>query len=119
MPLGRKQAILAEFAAVARALGHGHRLEILGHLGQGERSVDGLAAPVGLSVANAAQHLQMLRRAGLVSSRRDGKFVLYTLAEGAVVTLLCALRTVAKHNLAEVGQIRRCYFGARDSLEPI
>ena len=119
MPLGRKQAILAEFAAVARALGHGHRLEILGHLGQGERSVDGLAAPVGLSVANAAQHLQMLRRAGLVSSRRDGKFVLYTLAEGAVVTLLCALRTVAKLNLAEVGQIRRGYFDARVSLGPI
>ena len=53
MPLGRKQAILAEFAAVARALGHGHRLELLEHLGQGERSVDGLAAPVGLSVAKA------------------------------------------------------------------
>lgn len=119
MSLGPKQAVLAQFATVARALGHGHRLEFLEHLGQGERSVDGLAVRVGLSVANTSQHLQMLRRAGLVSSRRDGKFVLYALAEGGVVALLTALRTVAEHNLAEVDQLRRSYFDARDSLEPI
>jgi len=68
MSMGPKQAILAEFAGVARALGHAHRLELLEHLGQGERGVDALAARVGLSLANASQHLQQLRRAGLVAN---------------------------------------------------
>lgn len=119
MSIGPKQAILAEFAGLARALGHAHRLELLEHLGQGERSVEALANRVGLSIANASQHLQLLRRVGLVISRRDGKFTIYRLAEDTVVTLLSALRQVAERNLAEVDRIRRGYFAERDGLEPI
>jgi len=119
MSTGPKQAIFTEFAAVARALGHAHRLELLEHLGQGERSVDALADRVGLSIANASQHLQQLRRAGLVNNRRDGKFILYRLAEDGVVGLLASLRQVAERNLAEVDRIRRGYFAERDSLEPV
>jgi rhodanese-related sulfurtransferase/biotin operon repressor len=116
---GPKQAIFAEFAGVARALGHAHRLELLEHLAQGERSVEALAERVGLSIANASQHLQQLRRAGLVANRRDGKFILYRLADEGVVGLTAALRAVAERNLAEVDRIRRGYFAERDSLEPV
>ena len=70
MSTGPKQAVFAEFALVARALGHAYRLELLEHLGQGERSVDALADLVRISIGNASQHLQQLRRAGLVASRR-------------------------------------------------
>ena len=119
MSTGPKQAILAEFAGVARALGHAHRLELLEHLGQGERSVEALAGRVGLSLANASQHLQQLRRAGLVANRREGKFILYRLADEGVVGLLTALRQQAERNLAEVDRIRRGYFAERDSLEPV
>ena len=72
-----KRAVFAGLAEVAKALGHGHRLEILELLAQGERSVEALADRAGLSVANASQHLQLMRRAGLLASRRDGKRVLY------------------------------------------
>lgn len=119
MSTGPKQAILAEFAGVARAIGHAHRLELLEHLGQGERSVEALADRVGLSFANASQHLQQLRRAGLVANRREGKFVLYRLADDGVVGLLTALRQQAERNLAEVDRIRRSYYAERDSLEPV
>lgn len=119
MSMGPKQAILAEFAGVARALGHPHRLDLLEHLGQGERGVDALAARVGLSLANVSQHLQQLRRAGLVANRRDGKFILYRLADAGVTDLLTALRRQAERNLAEVDRIRRGYFADRDSLEPV
>lgn len=119
MSMGPKQAILAEFAGVARALGHPHRLDLLEHLGQGERGVDALAARVGLSVANASQHLQHLRRAGLVTNRRDGKFILYRLADTGVTDLLTALRQQAERNLAAVDRIRRGYFADRDTLEPV
>jgi ArsR family transcriptional regulator len=119
MSIGPKQALYAEFASVARALGSQHRLEILEHLAQGERGVEALSERVGLSIANASQHLQQLRRAGLVASRRDGKFVLYRLADETVLGLIAALSGIAERNLAEVGRIRRSYFDDRDSMEPV
>lgn len=119
MSTGPKQALFAEFAAVARALGHAHRLELLEQLGQGERSVETLSDRVGLSIANASQHLQHLRRAGLVAARRDGKFVFYRLADDAVLALLASLSQVAERNVAEVDRILRGYFADRDSMEPV
>lgn len=119
MAKGPKQAVYAEFAVVARALGSAHRLDMLEHLAQGERGVEALASRLGLSVANTSQHLQQLRRAGLVLSRRDGKFVLYRLADPAVLDLMTALSAVATRNLAEVERIRRAYFDDRDAMEPV
>src|SRR3954470_17636848 len=99
---GPKQVLFAQFAAIAKTLGHAHRLELLEQLGQGERSVDILAQKARLSVANTSQHLQHLRRAGLVTARRDGKFVCYRLADDAVLEVLTALGKLAERNIAEV-----------------
>ena len=114
-----KRTLLAHFAAVAQALGHAHRLELLELLAQGERSVDSLAETAGLTVGNASQHLQRLRRAGLLASRREGKHVFYQLADEAIVGLLAALRRVAERNIAEVRNVVDGYFHERDSLEPV
>ncbi len=119
MSTSPKQALYAEFAGLARALGHAHRLELIEHLAQGERGVEALAARTGLSVANTSQHLQQLRRAGLVASRRDGKFVLYSLADDGVLDLLAALHHLAERRIAEVERILRGYFAERDSMEPV
>ena len=114
-----KHALFAQFAVVAKTLGHAHRLELLEQLAQGERSVDVLAQRTGLSIANASQHLQQMRRAGLVANTRDGKFVYYRLADDAVLELLAVLRRIAEQNLAEVERVVRSYFDQRDSLEPV
>jgi ArsR family transcriptional regulator len=114
-----KRALYAQFAVVAKAIAHEHRLELLELVAQGERSVDALAARSGLSIANVSQHLQNLRRAGLVASRRQAKFVLYRLADEAVLTMLAALQKVAERNVGEVERILRSYFQARDELEPV
>jgi len=119
MSTGPKQALYGEFALVARALGSPHRLEMLEHLAQGERSVETLAARVGVTLANASQHLQQLRRAGLVNSRRAGKYVRYRLADESVLGVVTALSEVASRNLAEVEVIRQSYFAERDDLEPV
>ena len=116
---GPKRALFAQFAAVAKTLGHAHRLELLEQLAQGERSVEVLAQRTGLSVANASQHLQQMRRAGLVANRRDGKFVYYRLADDGVLDLLAALRRIAERNIAEVERVVRSYFDKRDSLEAV
>ena len=78
-----------------------------------------LLAKTGLSIANASQHLQQIRRAGMVSTRRHGKFVYYRLVDDAVLGLLAALRRIAERNLAEVERIVRSYFENREYLEPI
>jgi ArsR family transcriptional regulator len=116
---GPKQALFTQFAAVAKTLGNVHRLELLEQLAQGERSVEILADRTGLSIANASQHLQHLRRAGLVDARREGKFILYHLADEAVLDLLAGLRRVAERNSAEVDRVVRSYFQSRDDLEAV
>jgi rhodanese-related sulfurtransferase/DNA-binding transcriptional ArsR family regulator len=114
-----KLAVFAQFAVVAKALGHANRLELLEQLAQGERAVEVLAQRTGLSIANASQHLQHMRRAGMVANRRDGKFVYYRLADDAVLDLLAALRRIAERNVAEVERLVRSYFNERDALEPV
>jgi rhodanese-related sulfurtransferase/DNA-binding transcriptional ArsR family regulator len=114
-----KHQLFSQFARVAKALGNGYRLELLEFLAQGERSVDALAKLAGLSVANTSQHLQSLRRAGLVSARKDGLRVIYRLADPAVVELLSVLRTLAEKNLAEVGKLVATHLSVKDHLEPV
>jgi rhodanese-related sulfurtransferase len=117
---GPKQAILVGLAEVARALGHAHRLELLEHVAQGERSVEELSSRTDLSFANTSRHLQILRRARLVDTERRGKHVLYRLAGDAeVVELMRALGRVGERNVAEVNRVMTDYFHARDALEPL
>ena len=114
-----KLALFQQFALVAKTLGHPQRLELIEQLGQGPRSVDMLAEKVGAPIANVSQHLQSMRRAGLVAAERRGKFVVYRLADASVLAAMQAIQRVAENNLAEVDRIVRGYFGQRDSLEPI
>jgi len=114
-----KQALYAQFAGVAKALGHPQRLELIEQLAQGPRSVDALATKLRLPIANTSQHLQTLRRAGLVAAERDGKFVNYRLADETVLSLFASVRAVAERHLAEVDRIVRGYFDARDNMEPV
>jgi DNA-binding transcriptional ArsR family regulator/rhodanese-related sulfurtransferase len=119
MSTSPKKALLEEYALVARALSAPHRLMILEQLAQGERGVEALAGKVGLSVANCSQHLQQLRRAGLVTSRREGKSVIYRLSDDRTLALMDLLREVAERNLAEVERILRGLSNGADAPEPI
>lgn len=119
MSTGPKQALFAEFAVIAKALAHPHRLELLEHAAQGAMSVEMLAERVGLSVANASQHLRHLREAGLVTAERDGKFVRYAIADHAVLDLIASVHRVAERRRAEVSRIVSRYFDARDAMEPV
>jgi ArsR family transcriptional regulator len=114
-----KRAVFEQFAVVAQALANAHRVELIELVAQGERSVEELARLSGLTVTNASQHLQQLRRAGLVVARRAGKHVLYRIAERDVVDLLTAVRRTTERGVAEIDKIVQSYFHARDSLEPV
>ncbi|MFP4147554.1 MAG: ArsR/SmtB family transcription factor [Halorhodospira sp.] len=106
----QRRKLFEQFASVAKALGHEYRLELLELVAQGERSVEALTRLTGLPVGSVSQHLQQLRRAGLVTARKEGKYVYYTLADDQVLTLIAALRSVAERNVAEVRRLTEQYF---------
>ncbi|MGO4917623.1 ArsR/SmtB family transcription factor [Pseudogemmobacter sp. W21_MBD1_M6] len=119
MSISPKMALLEEYALVARALSAPARLSLLEQLAQGERGVDTLAEKTGLTVANCSQHLQQLRRSGLVTSRRDGKAVIYRLTDAKTLELMDLLRIVAERNLAQVEHILRGLSDGEEAPEPV
>jgi len=114
-----KHTLFEQFARIGKAFSNANRLELLEYLAQGERSVDGLAGVSGLSVANTSQHLQQLRQAGLVASRKDGKTVFYRISDTDVLDLVDRMRRVAERHLAEVEQLVDRYLTVKDDLEPL
>jgi rhodanese-related sulfurtransferase len=112
-------ALFDAFASVARALGSGRRAEIVDVLAQGERSVDEIASEISQSLANTSHHLQLLSRAGLVRSRRDGTRIFYRLANERVSDLWATVREVAERQVAEVHVLADDYLGARDGIEQL
>jgi rhodanese-related sulfurtransferase/DNA-binding transcriptional ArsR family regulator len=115
MPGDAKTALYEQFARVGKALASGKRLELLDLLAQGERSVDALARAAGLGLTTASAHLQTLRHAGLVATRRDGTRIHYSLAGDDVARLYAHLRSVAQAHLADVEAARITYLGQMDA----
>jgi rhodanese-related sulfurtransferase len=113
----RKVELFEGFAKVGKALGSAKRLELLDLLAQGERSVEVLAGRAGLGLTTASNHLQILRHAGLVSTRKDGTKVYYRIAGADVAALWSQLRGVASSHLAEVDRARDAYLGDDDIAE--
>jgi len=114
-----KHQLYEQFAQVAKALGHAHKLELLELLAQGERNVEALATVAGFTVANTSRHLQQLRRAGLITSRKDGLYVFYRVAGDDVIELLRSLRRTGQRRISDLNDIVFGYFNDRDNLEPI
>jgi len=114
-----KERLYGHFAQLGKALASPLRIEFLELLAQSERTVESLADETGVSLANASQHLQALRRAGLVDSRKEGLFVRYRLADHAVVELCVALRNVAERRSAELQRLVREHFAERSDAEAV
>ena len=114
-----KNALYEQFARIGKALSSAHRLELLEVLAQGEHSVEELARETGMSMANASQHLQVLRAAQLVEVRREGVYIYYRLADERVFTLWQTMREVGEVRIAEIDRIVDAYLHDRTLLQPI
>jgi rhodanese-related sulfurtransferase/DNA-binding transcriptional ArsR family regulator len=115
-----KDRLYGQFARIGKALSSPHRLEMLELLAQGERTVESLARETGLTIANTSQHLQALRAAALVESRKEGLFVHYRLADPGVHDLCRAIHAVAERRLADLTRLVRTHFSTRTAgAEPI
>jgi rhodanese-related sulfurtransferase len=114
-----KDAIYEQFSRIGKAVSSPKRLELLDLLCQGERTVEVLAKESGLAVANASQHLQVLRAARLVETEKAGLFVVYRLADQAVCEFYRTMRVLAESRLAEVEQMKRSFLEGREGMEPV
>src|SRR6516165_798451 len=114
-----KNQLYEQFARIGKALANPHRLELLDVLDQRERSVEQLAIETAMSVANASQHLQLLRAAQLVDVRREGVYIYYRLADEQVFTLWQTMRQVGEARIAEIDRIVDTYLHDRNLLQPI
>ncbi len=114
-----KELVYQEFALIAGAFAHPKRVEMIEILAQGERNVEGLARSVSLTVANTSRHLQLLKNARLVKSRKVGVTVYYSLADEQVVGCLKSLQALAERRSAEIREVMHLFFKERDSLEPL
>lgn len=114
-----ERLVHSHVAELARAFGHEHRLKLLDLMSQGEWSLDELARRAEISGANASQHLQTLRRAGVVTARRSGKNVLFSLADGPVFDAVMAIRAIAERNVAEVRLAVADYFERFEGMESV
>lgn len=114
-----KSDLFTQFARVGKALSNANRLELLEFLAQGSRSVESLANVAKLSIANTSQHLQQLRQSGLVTSRKEGLRVYYSLSGDDVIALLDSLRDVAQRHLSDVDKLVNTYLTEKDNLDPI
>lgn len=114
-----KTEINEQFARIAKAIANPHRLELVDLLAQGERSVDELATEAALSIANASQHLQVLREAHLVAARKEGLRVYYRLADASIYQIVQLIREIAERQLAEVERIVNTYLTERKAMEPV
>ncbi|MGY1488816.1 ArsR/SmtB family transcription factor [Methylobacillus pratensis] len=110
---------LAPLAELAKTLGHPHRLTLLDHATTGEQSVERLAELAGLSIANASQHLQHLKRAGFVQTRREGKHMLYRLGDGPLANILVALRDYVEFQQGIIRQVLLDSRYQREQMEAI
>ena len=119
MSTSAKMALLEGYVLVARALSAPARLMLLEQLAQQESGVEALAEKTGLTIANCSQHLQQLRRAALVTSRRDGKAMIYRLTDAKTIELMDLLRVVAERNLAQVDRILRDIWNGEDAPKPV
>jgi len=113
-----KDALFTEFAAVGKALASPKRLELLDLLAQAPRSVEDLARTADLGLSTCSAHLQRLLAAGLVTTRRDGPRIWYSLAGDDVAALFTDVRTVAQRHRPHTEAARRGYLGA-DDTEPV
>ena len=114
-----KNAIFDQLARVATAFGSPKRMELIDLLAQGERTVESLANVTNMTLANTSRHLQVLRNAALVASRKEGLYVIYRVADETVVDGYRQLRILAESRIAEVRQLSEAFFGEVDGAEPV
>ncbi len=114
-----KNKVYSLLSQMIKAMANPHRLEIIDLLGQSGRTVEEIANETEISVANASQHLQVLKATNLVEVAREGNYIRYHLANDAIFKTWSALREVGFERMAEIDKLVKDYREKKSALEAI
>jgi rhodanese-related sulfurtransferase len=114
-----KDKVYKELARITKSMANPHRMEIIELLGQGEFSVEQIAAQTNLTVANASQHLQVLKTAQLVEVNRQGNFIFYRLSNDNVFRAWKALRELGVERIAAIEKVVKEFRKSKSDLETV
>ena len=112
-----KTSLYKQLAKVTKALSNPHRLEIFDLLAQGSFPVEYIAEHTNMSVANASQHLQVLKKSGLVDTSRNGKYIYYQLYDVQVLETWRALRQLGFSQNHEISELLEDYRKQKNNLK--
>jgi DNA-binding transcriptional ArsR family regulator len=114
-----KDKVYSELAKITKAMANPHRLEIIELLAQGEFSVEQIAEHTNLSIANASQHLQVLKVAHLVEINRQGNFIFYRLSNSNVFSAWKALRELGVERIATIEKVVKEFRKSKFDFETV
>jgi len=114
-----KNKVYNLFSEMVKSLANPHRLEIIDLLAQSDRTVEEIAFETEMSVANASQHLQVLKSSNLVEARREGNYIRYSLADKTIYKSWYNLREIGFDRLAEIEKLIKDYRGKKNVLEAV
>ncbi len=114
-----KDLTFQQFANIANAFASPKRLKVIDVLSQGERDVDTLSNETNMNFANASRHLQILKNAKIVTSRKDGVRVIYSLSNDEVVKCWKNLQSLTEKSASEIRETAKLFFEERSALLPI
>jgi rhodanese-related sulfurtransferase len=114
-----KDKVYGELAKITKSMANPHRLEIIELLAQGEFSVEQIAEQTNLPVANASQHLQVLKQAQLVDINRQGNFIYYRLANTNVFKTWKALRELGVERIATIEKLVKDFRSSKFKFESV
>lgn len=114
-----KDKVYTELARMTKSMANSHRLEIIELLAQGEFSVEQIGEQTNLTIANASQHLQVLKQAHVVASNRKGNFIFYRLANDHVFQVWKALRELGVERIESIERVVKEFRKPRFDFETI
>lgn len=114
-----KDRVFGELGKITNALGNPRRLEVIDLLAQGEKTVEKISSATGMSIANASQHLQILKRATLVDTRRDGNFIFYKISDEKVVLIWSLIRELGTQRIADIDKVVKDFRTSRNVFKSV
>lgn len=114
-----KDLSFQHFALIANSFAHPKRLEIIDILSQGSRDVDKLSKETNMSFANTSRHLQILKNAKLVTTRKEGVRIIYSLVNEDVIKCWKNLQSLTEKIVIEIREAAKLFFEERATLNPM
>lgn len=114
-----KEQVYQELSRVTHAISNPKRMELIDVLAQKEYTVEELSNEISMSIASTSQHLQVLKSAKLVETKRNGNFIIYSISDDSVLKLVSVVKELGFRKIAEIERLIKDFKSDKDILESL